>query len=276
MLKILIVEDDYLFAKELSKTLQQHECTVLPIAVNAAEGLALYQQEQPDIVLTDLELDKGQKAMDGIDFVHAMSRLDDRSVPYLYITSHYGTASPYYKRALETAYAGFLPKAGIHLSQVWDIVQTAFDKWLLEHNKFIEADPSWGIFNGSIFIKKIEYNTYVKVPLIDIACIIYEKPYCHIFTVTQHFKIRIGIGELTNSLALLYFVQINQCYTINIHFVEAYDAAEQIVKIDRKGFSCDNIKMIQHLITDKGDNGFTVSDRRRASLLDKFQLLGSR
>jgi DNA-binding LytR/AlgR family response regulator len=276
MLKILIIEDDYLYAKELSKALQQYECIALPIASNAADGLDLYQQGQPDMVLIDLELDKARKSMDGIDFVHAMSRVDERDVPYLYITAHYGATSPYYKRALETGYAGFLPKAGIHLSQIWDIVQTAFDKWLMEHNRFMEAGEAWGVFRGAIFIKKQAYNTYVKVPLIDIACIIYEKPYCHIFTATQHFKIRIGIGELTSTLALPYFVQINQCYTINIHFVEEYDSEEQLVKIQRSDFTCDNIKMIRQLITDKSDNGFTVSDRRRAFLLDKLQLLESR
>lgn len=75
MQKILIVEDEKNLNKILQDYLRHHGFTAIS-AENGQDGLRLWQQEQPDLVLLDLNLPD----MDGLDLLREMRRTDQTPV----------------------------------------------------------------------------------------------------------------------------------------------------------------------------------------------------
>lgn len=69
-LKILFVEDDDLMRNTIKNVLEKNARTVL-LAANGEEGLELYKQEAPDIVITDIMM----PVMNGLEMIHNIRRL---------------------------------------------------------------------------------------------------------------------------------------------------------------------------------------------------------
>ncbi|MCK9246332.1 MAG: response regulator transcription factor [Anaerolineaceae bacterium] len=73
--KILVIEDEENLNKILHDYLRHHGFTAIS-AGNGRDGLRLWQQEQPDLVLLDLNLPD----MDGLDLLREMRRTDQTPV----------------------------------------------------------------------------------------------------------------------------------------------------------------------------------------------------
>ena len=69
-LKILFVEDDDLMRNTISNVLEKNAETVI-LAPNGEEGLELFKQEEPDIVITDIMM----PVMNGLEMIHEIRRL---------------------------------------------------------------------------------------------------------------------------------------------------------------------------------------------------------
>jgi len=69
-LKILFVEDDDLMRNTIKNVLEKNARTVL-LAADGKEGLELFKQEAPDIVLTDIMM----PVMNGLEMIHQIRRL---------------------------------------------------------------------------------------------------------------------------------------------------------------------------------------------------------
>ncbi|MDP8220324.1 MAG: response regulator [Candidatus Stygibacter frigidus] len=69
-LKILFVEDDDLMRNTISNVLKKNAETVI-LASNGKEGLELFKQEKPDIVITDIMM----PVMNGLEMIHEIRRL---------------------------------------------------------------------------------------------------------------------------------------------------------------------------------------------------------
>lgn len=80
MASILLIEDDSLVRRSLELALSRHGWTVLP-AGDGAEGLRIFEQRQPDLVVLDLMLP-------GIDGLEVCRRLRERSqIPIIMLTA---------------------------------------------------------------------------------------------------------------------------------------------------------------------------------------------
>lgn len=103
MAKILIVEDEYITAKNLSSSLDGMGHHVVGIAGSGEEAIALAEKEHPDIALMDIKL-KGK--MDGIE---ASQQLKDRfDIPSIYSTAYADAAT--LERAKITEPFGYILK----------------------------------------------------------------------------------------------------------------------------------------------------------------------
>ena len=81
--KILIVEDEVITGKDLKLILERNGYTVTGPARSGEKAIALAEQDQPDLVLMDIQL---SSAMDGIE---AARRIKERlGVPVVYLTAH--------------------------------------------------------------------------------------------------------------------------------------------------------------------------------------------
>lgn len=101
-LKILIVEDEPLIAATIETALKKQGYEVVGEADNFDDALEQSQQNSPDLVLLDIQLE-GEK--DGINLA---GELDQRQIPYLFLTSQ--TDPSTIDRIKEVSPLGFIAK----------------------------------------------------------------------------------------------------------------------------------------------------------------------
>jgi transcriptional regulator with GAF, ATPase, and Fis domain/AmiR/NasT family two-component response regulator len=101
-LNILIVEDQFLEAENLSIILKNAGHTVLGIAKSVDQGIGLLKKYNPDIVLVDIVL-KGD--LNGIDFARI---LDNKNIPFIFLSANSNATT--FEQAIATKPYGFLVK----------------------------------------------------------------------------------------------------------------------------------------------------------------------
>lgn len=102
-MKVLIVEDELLVAKDLSEILTNRGYEVTDNVASVDEAIRSLTQNPPNIVLLDITL-KGQR--DGIDLAYQLQ--SEFRLPYIYITSHSDMLT--FERAKQTRPFAYLVK----------------------------------------------------------------------------------------------------------------------------------------------------------------------
>lgn len=102
-LKIFIVEDEYIVAKDLKLRLENMGHDVVGIASEGKEALRKTGETIPDLILMDIVL---QGDLDGIE---TAQRIKNRyAIPFVYLTSYYDDGI--LERAAKTQPYGYLTK----------------------------------------------------------------------------------------------------------------------------------------------------------------------
>ncbi|MDP8209216.1 MAG: response regulator [Candidatus Stygibacter australis] len=128
-LKILFVEDDDLMRNTIKNVLEKNARTVL-LAANGEEGLELYKQEAPDIVITDIMM----PVMNGLEMIHQIRRLG--SNVKIVVVSAYSEKENFLK-AIALGVNNFLIKP-ISYKNLLNVLEELANVILLEKN--VEAE----------------------------------------------------------------------------------------------------------------------------------------
>ena len=83
MIKILVVEDDYILSMINEKSLELMDHTVVACARNGADAIEAVKKYNPDVILMDIRL---EGTMDGIDAMHEIEKFSN--VPCVYLTAN--------------------------------------------------------------------------------------------------------------------------------------------------------------------------------------------
>ncbi|AJP00382.1 LuxR family transcriptional regulator [Streptomyces cyaneogriseus subsp. noncyanogenus] len=103
-IRLVLADDEGLLREALSSLLDlEHDMSVVGSARTGAEAVAVVAEQEPDLVVLDLEMPE----MDGIEAAKAI--LSTRSVPIVIVTRHARPAT--LRRALQAGVRGFVPKA---------------------------------------------------------------------------------------------------------------------------------------------------------------------
>ncbi|MBE9181697.1 response regulator [Oculatella sp. LEGE 06141] len=120
MVRILIVEDEYIIAATLQENLEALGYSVLDIACVAEEAIAKARALQPDLVLMDIRL---QGQMDGI---HAAEHIwNQLQIPVIYVTGHSDRST--LERAKETFPFGYILKP-VKEKELYVAIETALNR----------------------------------------------------------------------------------------------------------------------------------------------------
>ena len=104
MIKILIAEDQSMVLGALSALLDlEDDFTVVATAENGEQALSLIEQNDVDIVLTDIEMPQ----MTGIELAQALQRINHNAKVMILTTF---TRSGYLRRAMDAGVKGYLLK----------------------------------------------------------------------------------------------------------------------------------------------------------------------
>lgn len=102
-IRVLIVEDEPLIAKNISMYLNNNDYEVAGIAYDAEEALHQLKRLQPDFAMLDINL---ESEMDGIDIAEHINR--NNFIPFVYLTSYSDKET--IERAKKTNPAWFIVK----------------------------------------------------------------------------------------------------------------------------------------------------------------------
>ena len=83
MKKILLIEDEFIIAKDIQVLLQKNNEYTVSIARNYTQAKEKYQKEEVDIIICDVNLNEEK---DGIDFI--TENVPVNSVPVIYLTAY--------------------------------------------------------------------------------------------------------------------------------------------------------------------------------------------
>jgi DNA-binding NarL/FixJ family response regulator len=102
-IRVLIVEDEPLIAKNIGMYLNNHDFEVAAIAYDSEEALHQLKRQQPDFAILDINLESEK---DGIDIANYINQ--HNFIPFVYLTSY--SDKDTIERAKKTNPAGFIVK----------------------------------------------------------------------------------------------------------------------------------------------------------------------
>ncbi len=135
---ILIVEDDFIVAKVIEKSLRELDYRICGMVSTGEEAVKLAEQERPDLVLMDINL---QGDMDGI--VAAEQIHSRQNIPVVFLTAFSDQKT--FSRALETAPYGYIIKP-FQTNTLATTIEVALNKYRLEEQR--TARHHW--FEGTL------------------------------------------------------------------------------------------------------------------------------
>lgn len=205
---ILIVEDEFIIAENLSATLVECGYCVVGIADNVDSVLKILSTNQIDMILLDINLNQ---AVDGVEIAHIVnSRF---GIPFIFVTAFVDPATV--ERVKHTYPYGYIvkPYSDIDIKIAIDIalsraanasagksINTSIQK---ENSVFIKSDKG---------LKKLEINDILWMEAYDY--------YSFIHTRNEKILATVTLKEVEQKLNNDIFARIHRKYTININHIE--------------------------------------------------------
>jgi DNA-binding LytR/AlgR family response regulator len=236
---ILIVEDESIVALDLASGLEHDGYNIAGIADNAAEAIQLFNDNQVDIILMDVNI-IGEK--DGIDT--AAEILSQKAVPVIYLTAFTDAAT--IERIKQTRPAAFLSKP-YNLTNVRIAIDLAVNNFAVSREqqttgKIIPlgkdssrntATPEREMIlrmNDHIFVK--HNYAFVKLKLIDLLYVEADNNYTSIITADKKFLLRLSLNQLLGKISYKALVRIHRSFAVNINAIQSFN--EQEVEINQQ------------------------------------------
>jgi DNA-binding LytR/AlgR family response regulator len=234
-IKILIVEDQQLIARDIEGLLIDWGYSVVGIAASGAEAVALFKHHQPDLALVDVHIDG---LIDGIETVSQFNAI--RHIPIVYLTAQADIQTV--NRAKASKPSAYLLKPfderGLQIS-----LEVAFNTFSniqpppqYKAQKEVEnakAQPANEVKLGADVILQIENALFikqnyrfVKLNKTDIMFLEADKNHTYIQTRQHRHVVRINLTTVMERLQHDKLVRIHRSFAINIQHIEAFNESE--------------------------------------------------
>lgn len=208
--RILIIEDEFIIADNLRLMLEDLGYWVFKPQASKVSALEFLQQEQPDLVLLDINL-KGR--YDGIDIGYY---LHEQHIPFLYITSNAD------KETIDLAKPTF-PKTYLIKPFTKEDIYAAIEMALQSNDEQFNvhtAAPTTPLLNQSLFIKT--GTKYIKVNISDITLVEADGKGVLISTIhKQKLAVKNSLEHMLTALMQHDFIRVQRSFIINVNHLTA-------------------------------------------------------
>ena len=218
--KILIVEDEMIIAANISLQLTVLGYEVTGIISRGEDALNHVRQNNPDIVIMDIQL-KGK--MDGIDTAISIRREFD--LPIIYLTAN--VDDEHFKRAKTTNPSAFISKPFKKLDLQHAIELTTHQLNLNGDGSLDEGCGSPYVQSDSIFVRKNE--RMIKILIDDILYFEADRNYCKIFSKGKECLVVRTLKEIDEKLPKDKFLRIHRSYIVNLSHVDEVAGSHVVI-----------------------------------------------
>ena len=215
--KIGIVEDDEIISRHMGILLNDlGYATTLP-ATNYQEALDLLDNEKPDLLMLDIQID-GEK--DGIDLAEEINK--NYKIPFIFLTSNSG------KNIIERAKKVF-PSAYLIKPFNKEDLFTAIEICLNNFSKkeIVNEALALNKLNDFIFIKDGYY--FHKIKTDDIYYLESDHVYVNVHTLSKKITVRASLNAYIENFSNLTFFRPHRSYAININHIETINSEYVII-----------------------------------------------
>jgi DNA-binding LytR/AlgR family response regulator len=224
-IKILVVEDENIVAKDLINTLEKLGYEVVGHANKYEKAIELAKKEKPDIILMDIML-KGEKT--GIDAAKMINK--ELNIPVIYLTA-YADKDTLEKAKITEPYAYIIkPYKEVDIKTAIELSLYKFNKdkkLSKERDLLYQLVHSKDSGNKYIFVKN--RSRYVKINVEDILFIEALKDYVIIVTKKEKYIVHSTMKDILSKLPSDKFVRVHRSYIVNIDHIKAIDSLNIIL-----------------------------------------------
>ncbi len=206
-IKVLIVEDEMIVAKDISYYLEELGCEVCGLLMEGEQVLPFLDREVPDIILMDIML-KGK--LDGISTVHLIRK--HYTIPIIYLTANTDDQSFALAKATQ-------PFAFIEKPFKKKILKRTFELLIEQISNESASDTDAFILKDRVFVRESN-NTMVKINLEDILYIEAERAYCKITTSEKTYLMTSSLGNLEQKLSSPFLMRVHRSFLVNLRQID--------------------------------------------------------
>ena len=209
----LIVEDEMIIGANISLQLTKLGYEVLGIIPRGEEALMFLKENQPDIILMDINL-KGE--FDGVETAKRIRQ--DHDIPIIYITANADEVN--FNRAKDTKPQAFISKPfkKLDLQRAVELTLSRIKEDEVAKNKVNTPQSAPFVLSDSIFVK--HHENMVKIKISDILYAEAERNYCRIYTQSKEHLLVMTLKDLDEKLPSEHFLRIHRSFIINISKID--------------------------------------------------------
>ncbi|MFD2721185.1 LytR/AlgR family response regulator transcription factor [Hymenobacter monticola] len=222
-IRVLVVEDEPIYADQLEAYLQDLGCEFIGPATDARTALSLFRTEAIDLVLLDVHL---RGAVDGIELAGQLQEL--RAVPIIFLTSRADDEA--FDRARPLGPAAYLikPVAFDALKRAMALAIDSFSGAAADSSAAPVA-PLPVKAPETLFIK--ENGLLEKIRVSEIQSVEADNKVCRLVLAGRTVVVRMPLREVMRHLPPDRFVQIQRSYHINLDYLERFDPVRNLAQV---------------------------------------------
>lgn len=225
VMKILIVEDQMIIGANISLQLHSLGYEVSGIVPRGEEALMHLKENQPDIVLMDINL-KGK--IDGVETALLMQQ--EYNVPIIYLTANADKAN--FDRAKATHPYAFISKPfkKLDLQRAVELTATRLLSEKNEEKISTHKGDLPLVISDCIYVR--HHEKMVKVAIQEIFYIEAERNYCRIHAKEKEYLLVMTLKDMEEKLPQNYFLRIHRSFIVNLSQID--EVATDHVVVCRK------------------------------------------
>ena len=221
-LRVLVVEDEPLYAEQLEAILRDLGHEPIGPAPDARIALALHRTETIDLALLDVQL---RGPVDGIAL--APQLLAHRPIPLLFLTSCADDETFAQARLAGPAAYLIKPVQPAALQRAMMLAITNFGASVPA--VAAESSPLAPPVSDALFVK--ENGLLEKIRLSEVQCVEADNRVCRLILAGRSLVVRMPLRELVQHLPASRFVQIQRSYFVNLDYVVRLDPVRSLVQV---------------------------------------------
>ena len=219
---VLIIEDEFIVAKDIENTLVELGYIVLGICNTVSNALLQIQKEKPNLILMDVFLKDGDNGIQGAKLIK-----EKFDIPVVFLTGN--TDFNTLQEAKKAQPFGFIVKP----FKTTDL-HASVELSIYNHNKQLEKSQiSNDSSKTSEFFIRIN-NKMIKIDIYDILFIEALKDYVIIYTSNETHRFISSMKEMELKLKGSIFVRVHRSFIINLSKIETIEQLNIRLKYFKK------------------------------------------
>lgn len=221
-IKVLIVEDDELYAEQLKLLVEEMGYIVIGHIEHSKDFLKMAYALQPDLILMDIHL-PGTK--NGIELAQQINSREN--IPIIFITS-FGDDQTFESAKSSRPFAFILKP--FSKKKLQRTIELAVSRLVFQEGVY----NGWkrDIISQGHFYVKVS-NKLEKLKISNILYIEVMNKDCTIHSIDKQVTLRIPLTELLEKLSDTHFIRIHRSFLVNLEHVDSVDLGQQVIQVGK-------------------------------------------